>query len=433
MSYRYMMFLILAVAGCNSDDVTRPVPAENDACAPLPEGRMVGTSLSDELLDAVIDNQGNLYLAGYENGVTGVTNIEPAGNARGIVLMYDSKGVLFSKLTLDTTGASTVEALALNVPTGELFLAGRTNGALAGFSNQGQFDLLVGWMHTDEWLPHLEQFGNERPEHPRRLALGLSDELVVAGYDDIYVPTNYVAAWENPLLVKLGRVGEGFVTIWKQQFDTVPSDIYAGLALATGTDGAIYVTGLNDGGPERGMFLTKYDSQGTKLWQRQLTGVGLDIGAALHILPDGHLLLAGSTFERLGERAYGQMDVVVTKLNATTGDAIWTAQEGSAESDWVTDIAVDANGNIYVVGETLGIIEPAKPNQDMSAAFLIKFDPSGKKVLAKQWGSAGTDYPTAIAVDGCERAFIAGYTTGDLVGPSNGGRDGFILPVATRQ
>ncbi len=432
MSYRQVLFLIFVLAGCQSSDNGSLPPAENTGCTSWVTGKMVGTALSDELLGVVIDGDGNSYFAGYENGITGQATVDPSGNARGIVLKFSNSGELLATLTLDTAGASSVEALALNPQTNELFLAGRTSGVLAGYTNQGKFDGVAGWLHTAEWLPHLAQFGNERPQHPRRLALGLSDELIIAGYDDLYVPTNYVAAWENPLLVKLGRVGESFTPVWQQTIDTPQSDIFNGLAVASATDGAIYVTGWNSAGAERGIAVAKYDNQGSKLWQRQLTGIGYDNGAALHVLPDDHLLLAGSTFAQLGQTAYGQMDVVVIKLDASTGDILWAAQEGSSETDWVTDMAVDARGNIYVVGETLGIIEPGQTNADSKAAFLLKFDSSGKKILAIQWSSAGTDYPTAVAVDRCENALIAGYTTGDLVGPSHGGRDGFILPVATR-
>ena len=431
MSNRYMIFLILVLAGCETSTAPVPPPV-SEACAQWPAGLMVGTSLSDELLDVVIDGQGRVYLAGYENGITGQATIDPSGNARGIVLKYGRHGELLSKLSLNTTGASSVEALALNTQTNELFLAGRTNGALAGFTNHGQFDLLAGWLHTDEWLPHLAQFGDARPQHPRRLVLGLSDELIIAGYDDLYVPTNYVEAWENPLLLKLARVGQDIVPVWEQSIDTIQSDMFNGLTVDSGTDGAIYVTGWNSAGAEQGIAIARYDSQGNKLWHRQLTGIGYDNGAALQILPGGHLLFAGSTFAQLGARSYGQMDIVVSKLDATTGNILWTAQQGSSETDWVTDMAVDANGNIYVVGETLGIVEPGNANPDMSAVFLLKLDRSGNRIMAKQWGSAGTDYPTAVAVDACENVFITGYTTGDLAGASNGGRDGFIIPVATQ-
>lgn len=430
MKFRFTVILLLLIAGCESTD-TGTTPVENAGCAPWPAGLMVGTALSDELLDVIIDERGNLYLAGYEGGTTGTTTIDPAGNARGFVLKYDRMGMPRDKLTLETTGASTVEALALDRQTGELFLAGRTNGALAGYNNAGQFDLLVGWLHREEWLPRLAQFGNARPQHPRRLALGLSNEIVVAGYEDIYVPTNYVEAWENPLLAKFSRNNGTVVETWNREFTTPSSDAFGGLAVAP--DGAVYVTGHSSDPVEKGLFITKYDSQGATLWHRQITGIVYDSGAALHLLPDGNLLLAGSSFALLGETGYGQMDIIVQKIDSATGEPLWTTQYGSAETDWVTDMTVDANGRIYVVGETLGSLEEGKTNPDANAIFLTKFDPAGTLLLARQWNSSGFETPTAVTVDACERAFVVGYTTGNLLGQSNGGRDGFILPVFTRQ
>lgn len=428
MRYPYLLLLPLLGSGCGDSGAP---PKPDNACALWESGLMIGTAQSDELLDVLIDEQGNVYLAGYENGQTGTTNIEPSGSAKGFVLKYNRNGQLKEKLTLDSTGASTVEALALDAQTGELFLAGRTNGAIDGYSNAGQYDLLLGWMQRDTWQPHLVQFGDERPQHPRRIALGLSGEIVIAGYDDIFVPTNYVEAWENPLLAKYSRNGMSFSESWDLPFDTPQVDTFSGLTVSASGDGSLYVTGHDESLNERGIFVARYDSQGTALWRQRITTIAYDNGAALHTLSNGNLLLAGSSFALLGEQAYGQMDVVVIELDAVSGGPLWTAQYGSSETDWVTDMAVDDTGQIYVIGETLGSIEAGQDNPDANALFLLKLDAGGELLLARQWNSSGSDQPLAVAVDACERAFIAGYTSGNLTGQNHGGRDGFILPIAT--
>lgn len=427
---RKFILLLILLAGCNE---TEKNPQEGVGCAPWASGLMVGTSQSDELLDVLVDEQGNVYLAGYKNGLTGSTNIEPAGNAQGIVLKYDRKGTLLATVTVGTSGASTVEALALDAQTGEIFLTGRTNGSLAGYTNAGQYDLLIGWLNRDEWVPRLAQFGDERPQHPRRITLGLSGEIIVAGYDDVYVPTNYVEAWENPLLAKYGRDGNGFVEIWDKPFDTPQIDSFSGLAVDATTDGAIYVTGHDESLNGRGIFVARYDGQGSEIWRRQISTITYDNGVALHRLANGNILLAGSTFQQLGDNSYGQMDIFAMTLDPSTGEPLWTSQYGSPETDWVTDMAVDATGQIYLVGETMGSIEPDMPNPDKNAIFLIKMNSTGNLLLARQWNSGADDYPTAVSVDACECAFITGYTTGSLAGQSNGGRDGFVLAVPTSQ
>ncbi|MFL5351373.1 hypothetical protein [Archangium sp.] len=94
-------------------------------------------------------------------------------------------------------------------------------------------------------------------------------------------------------------------------------------------------------------------------------------------------------------------------------------------------MAVDAEGNIYLVGETLGTVEPAAVPQGDYDVFLLKLDQDGNLLQVRQWGSEGDDHPASVAVDACGEAFIGGYTTGNLLGvTNNGGRDAFLLTTA---
>ncbi len=428
MRYQSVLLLVLGLSACG-DSMT---PQATPQCAAWEEGKMLGGTLSDQVLDLLIDPQGNLYLAGYENGITGATSVEPAGEARGMVARYRPGGELQAKMTVASSGASTVEALALHPQSGELFLTGRTNGAISGYSNNGQYDLLLGRVDSDGQRLQLAQWGGGRPEHPVRLEFGWGYQLIVAGYEDIYIPTNYLAALENPLLATFTWQGNGFINDWSHLYRTSSADAYQGLVVARDSDGGIYVTGHKEGSSDRGMFVTKFDSQGIEIWSTRLTQILYDNGAALVVLEDGNLLLAGSTFALLGEEASGQMDIVLIKLNGLDGEVLWVSQYGSSETDWVSDMAVDEQGQAYVVGESMGVLEAGATNSDMNAVFLVKFDAQGEVLLARQWNSGASEIVTTVAVDACEQAFIGGYTRGDLVGPSNGGMDGFVLPVVTQ-
>jgi hypothetical protein len=376
----------------------------------------------------VIDAQGHLYVAGYEDGIIGKTNIEPAGDAKGVVFKYAPSGQLLSTIVIDTPGADSVEAMALDRQSGELLLAGRTDGALPGFSNRGQFDLFLGRLAPGA-QPLLAQFGTERPEHPRRIEPAAGG-AVVAGFYDIYVPTNYVETWEDPLLARFTLNGENINQEWRASMDTAEQDVISALAVAPSDGATLYVAGTRMGGPQAGMFLTAVDSQGTLIWERRLTPVAADSAAALAIAPDGNLLLAGSTFSDLGETSYGQQDAVVITVDSRTGETVRVFRYGSSEVDWVTDMAVDPLGNIYLVGETLGAVEPGGTNLGSSDIFLIKFDPEGELLSARQWGTETLDSPTAVAVDPCSNAFIVGYTDGPLLGAGHGSRDGFVIAVS---
>ncbi|QRO02763.1 SBBP repeat-containing protein [Archangium violaceum] len=401
---------------------------------------MLGTEKGEEFLDVAVDSQGTLFLAGYENGDVGASRFDPSGDSRGVLWrMGRADGATIGKKVFDIPDATeTLDALAFHPDTGALYFAGRTTGAFEGFTPRGAQDIFIVGPRGSESDVILYQGGTERPQHPNRLDFDAHRDLIVSGYDDVYVPPggNYVERWEDPFVLKLRWAEEGrsMAEVWWRQFDTSISDMLGGLAVDSQGDSAIYVTGTNSNGTQDGPFVRKIDNATGQLgspWRQ--TTIGMDMMQAAHLRADGSLLIAGSTFARLGTQAYGEQDVVVRVLDTSTGQPVWTTQFGSEGSEWVTDMAVDAQGNILVVGETLGAVDPAQGNRGDYDVFLMKFDPEGKLLLARQWGSAGDDHPNAVAVDACGEVFIVGYTTGDLLGPRfpwNGSRDAFLLTTA---
>src|SRR4029077_20687227 len=47
-----------------------------------------GTAADDQLLGMTLDGDGNVIAVGFERGIVGVTNIEPDGDARAVVVKY---------------------------------------------------------------------------------------------------------------------------------------------------------------------------------------------------------------------------------------------------------------------------------------------------------------------------------------------------------
>ncbi|HET9451298.1 MAG TPA: hypothetical protein VFO83_10470, partial [Aggregicoccus sp.] len=394
-------------------------------------GAQWGCPDSDELLDVVVDAQGRLLLAGYERGAL-TQNITPSGDARAVLWTLPAQGAPTVQ-ALDLPGTPEVlEALALHPQTGAPYFTGRTPGAFPGFGAQGQQDLFVGEVAQDGALHVRYQGGDAYPQHPNRLAFDSAGDLLVAGYDDTWVVGSAVQRWEDPFVLKLrlGEPGAPLSELWWQRFETAGPDLL--LALGAGpADGAFYVGGLDSEGMQRGPYVQRRDAQGALVWERRFSDLGADAVGAVQALADGSVLVAGTTFGTLGEHSHGQQDAVVQRLDGATGEVLWTAQLGSAQSDWVTDLAVDpVDGSIAVVGETLGTVDPAHPHAGEYDVFLARLDAQGRVLGLRQWGSAGDERPAAVALDAQGRALLVGYTTGALAGPLQGGRDAFLLVTA---
>ncbi len=91
------------------------------------------------------------------------------------------------------------------------------------------------------------------------------------------------------------------------------------------------------------------------------------------------------------------------------GDNCWTEninEFGTSGSDFISDSALDSEGNIYIIGTTEGNMNGA--NLGNSDIFLSKFDKDDfSLVWSKQFGSDGYDYGNAIDIkDG--NIYIAG-------------------------
>lgn len=145
----------------------------------------------------------------------------------------------------------------------------------------------------------------------------------------------------------------------------------------------------------------------------------------------------------------GNIDAWVAKLDAT-GAPVYFAYLGG--SDYEADMtgALDAEGNLIVVGATASRNFPVK-NAIQSAngyqgywattdAFVTKFDPSGGLIYSTYLGGRWSDAAHRVAVDAAGHAYLCGYTssrefptTPDAVqpvipGPENG-LDAFLTRV----
>lgn len=442
-----------SVVGCGDDVVLGAPPADasvdggddaevgNDG-APVTSGSsectdewtdlQLGTDQDDQLWGMTSDREGNLYLAGFEGGLTGVTDIEPAGSAKGVVIRMSPGGAVQWKAVLDTDGADTVEHVAIEPVTGAVYAVGRTSGAFAGFVNGGQFDGFLAELDAAGRSAAILQWGDERPQHPARIALGPRGELAIAGYDDVYVPSNYVEALENGFVGGFDRAASapGFTQRFLQRSSSHAMDRMTDVAVDR--DGSLFVTSYR-GGPrgEEGIYVEKLARTGEVLWSTRISPLWVDMVTAVALSPAGELFVTGATFLQLGRERFGQQDAFILKLDPETGRAQWATQAGSSESDYPTALAFDGEGNIYIAGETLGSVVPGA-FRGAADVFAMKLDTTGALVSAWQKGSPAYDSPTSMVVDPCGRVLVGGYSRGALgdSGRAPAGDDMFILRAA---
>jgi len=136
------------------------------------------------------------------------------------------------------------------------------------------------------------------------------------------------------------------------------------------------------------------------------------------------------------------MDCFVGKYDSN-GNLIWARSVGSAgNADLAFDVAADANGNVYLVGQfdqtanfDPGVSDFSVTSNGLRDAFICKYNANGDFQWAKTIGGTDLDAITAVAVNDNGNVVVLGQYQntvdldpgpGTLISTSNGGDDIFI-------
>lgn len=213
---------------------------------------------------------------------------------------------------------------------------------------------------------------------------------------------------------------------WAYQFGTGSNE--GGFAVATDSAGNVVITGFTLGDLEgtgsssgaEDVIVRKYDARGRYIWSTQFGTITNDFGYAVAVDPDDNFVIAGNTAGGMDGTNQGNFDVYLRKFDPE-GNTLWTRQFGTPGIDTLEDMAIDSAGNIIVVGRTRGDLEGTNAGSD--DAFVRKYRPNGDIAWTRQFGTSGTDFARAVAIDEDDGVVVAGYTSGVLAGSFNSGAD----------
>ncbi|MDP3532560.1 MAG: SBBP repeat-containing protein, partial [Alphaproteobacteria bacterium] len=212
-----------------------------------------------------------------------------------------------------------------------------------------------------------------------------------------------------------------------------------------------YDTTANGG---KDVFVSKLSADGTTLLYNTLLG-GSGDDAAYHIVVDanGRIYLTGETTSSdlpttsgaFQTSNSGGVDVFVAKIDPShtgTDQLVYATYYGGASNEAGYGLTIDALGNAYVVGKTIGTI-PTTPNAFLTSApgggdgFLFKLDPTGTALLyGTYFGGTGSELIDSVALDPSGNVFIAGSTSSSnlstntafdtTLGRTNNGQDAIV-------
>ncbi|MFX0090996.1 MAG: SBBP repeat-containing protein [Candidatus Hodarchaeota archaeon] len=116
---------------------------------------------------------------------------------------------------------------------------------------------------------------------------------------------------------------------------------------------------------------------------------------------------------------HGRNDPFITKFSANGESLIFSTYFGGWDPDWATDVAIDAEDNIVVVGgtfspnfPTLNAYQPdllGVPYYRPSEAFIAKFSANGTLIFSTFLGGTTEDHANGVAVDTEGNIVVTGY------------------------
>ncbi|MCB9233340.1 MAG: hypothetical protein H6581_16905 [Bacteroidia bacterium] len=331
----------------------------------------------DAAQDVAVDAQGNVLLTGYFGGEADFGNQHYYGN--GLFEIF----------------------LAKYSPNGALKWVWHGGGKLEDKGKSVAADPVSGRIYLSGWFQDTAWFGNQM--------------LISAGGKDVFL-----AAFDS-----LGNLQ------WAKRAGGTGDDL--GNGISVGPAGELALTGIYFGNASFGnqyitgdavfgdLFVAKYDAQGNCSWVRGAGGNLEDQGLAVEFDPSGNILATGyfyqnATFGDCNLSSNGSADIFLVQYNSA-GNCNWTTHAGSITGDEGHDLAVDANGNIYLTGYFSGNASFGTVTlygQGWNDMFLARYNSQGTLQWAKRAGNSGLDVGAGIDLDPQGQPYVTGIYDGSI-------------------
>jgi hypothetical protein len=398
----------------------------------------------------VIDNNNNVYAAGYYNS-TGSINIYNADDNE-----------INNPILLPSTTSEAVFAVKYDTD-GKVKWATTIDGTGTDEEGRGIVMDADGNTYVTGW-------------YSSSSAVTVRDAGSTSSTSNVTLP---IASSISAFLVKYDTNG---VSQWATRIDGTGTDKSYGISLDNSSN--IYITGEYystttttlydaDGGNENNIvlpissgtdsFIAKYNANGVTQWATLIQGTSTDSGQGIAIDNNNNVYATGYYNSSVHTNIYDTYDINnPISIPATSGEAIFTVKyDTNGKVKWATTIdgtgtdeegrgiVMDADGNTYVTGwysstnvitvsdagstsSTSNVILPAASS---ISTFLVKYDTNGVSQWATRIDGSGTDQGYGISLDSSSNIYITGYynstTTTILYDADGGNENNIVLPIST--
>ena len=352
----------------------------------------------DEANGVTVDSAGSVYVTGFSAGDIWIRKYD----SKGDVVWTDMYGVTFG----DDRGFDVAVDIEGNLyVTGYEFrgdLGQNTNVWLRKYDTNGN----TLWTETYDSPAHSEDYGHG-------VTVDAAGNVYVTGYERrVDLDQN-----NNVWLRKYDTNGN---TVWTETYDNPNHGGDHGYGVALDVYGCVYVTGnehRTDLEQGTNILLLKHDTSGNVLWTRTYNSPGHlnDQGKGVVVDANGNVYVTG--FESRPD--LGQNSNVWLRKYDTNGNTLWTKTYNNPVYEWGwevgRDVAVDTEGNVYIAGYE------SFPSSGHADIWLRKYDTDGNVLWTETYDSPAhsEDYGHGVAVDAVGNIYVVGREKRDDLGGIN--------------
>lgn len=302
--------------------------------------RHFGTVNNEEAVSS-IENANGYFIVGY--------NVSATNGYDFYVAQYDVSGNYIGENFYGGSGSEAALA-AVAVPGERLALSGYSTTYTNGGTDM--YFITVDNQGAQVHDGHFGGAGNET-------ALGMTRTA-----DGGFVGIGYSNSTDPNYNIYVVRVDSDLNLVWAKDFGTGLEDV--GFDVAEDGLGNLWLLGYETISPDSSyMVLIKTDANGENAVTLHPATHAGDLGNSIRRTVDGGFIIAGVT----GVFGMGSQ-ILLEKLDAN-GDTVWTRRFGGTMNEYGNAAGVDADGNLYIAGETDGF--------GISAfdGYLVKVDADG--------------------------------------------------------
>jgi hypothetical protein len=364
----------------------------------------IGAGGDDYASSIVIDNSGNVYLAGnYKGNVdfdpgsgTFILNSNDLVNSENFISKYNSSGDFIYAKSFGWVGDDLLTSMAID-NSDNIYVTGILCSTIDFDPDSGTADLTANiWRET--FLAIYDASGNY-----------LYAAAVGAGNNE--TQSNSIALDYNGNVFITGYFSEG----------TADFDPGAGVANLT--------TGIGN----FNAFVCKYDSNLNYSWANLIGAYGNEVlneeGKTIAKDASGNIYIAGNFKRRVDFDpgagfsylvSSGYSDIYISKYDAS-GNFLYAARIGGPEEENVTSIAVNNNNELIVTGSFRSScdFDPGMGVSSLTTSggkdiFIAKYNSVGSLLYAKRIGGTNDDAVSSLVLDHSDNISLIGSFSGSV-------------------